>query len=240
VRDALLRARAALALKPGFDPATAERRIAVYASDYVTTVMLGEAVRRIAQQAPGLALDIRSPVRDIIDAFERGSIDLLVMPEQYAQQLKHPQLRLFDDVQVCLVWAGNVDVGEQLGFDQYMDMGHVAVRLGDAHSAFEDWFLPRYGRQRRVESSVDNFTTLPSLVLGTRRVATLHRRMALHFARLWPLRVLPAPFEMPPLVELMVWPRHLAQDPAHQWVRGQIEAVAAEMRPSADATSTNP
>jgi DNA-binding transcriptional LysR family regulator len=111
-----------------------------------------------------------------------------------------------------------------------MDLGHVAVRFGDERSTtFEEWFLPRYGRQRRVEGSVDNFSTLPLLLVGTQRVATLHRRLALHFTRMLPLRIVDAPFEMPPLVELMTWPRHLAHDPAHAWLRNQVQACALEM-----------
>lgn len=230
VRDTLLRARATLALKPGFDPATAERRFAICASDYVTTVLMAAAVARIAEQAPGVAIDVRGPPKDVVDAFERGAIDLLVMPEQYVGRLQHPQQRLFEDTQVCLVWSGHVSVGASLSFDAYMDLGHVAVRFGDERSTtFEEWFLPRYGRQRRVEGSVDNFSTLPLLLVGTQRVATLHRRLALHFTRMLPLRIVDAPFEMPPLVELMTWPRHLAHDPAHAWLRNQVQACALEM-----------
>ncbi len=228
VRETLLQARATIARRPGFDPATEVRRFAVCASDYVTTVLLADVVGRIAAQAPGLALDIRSPPKDIGDLFERGSIDLLVMPAQYVTPLAHPQQPLFEDTQVCMVWTGNDKVGKTLGFEQYMDLGHVAVRFGDERSvAFEEWFLPRYGRPRRIESSVDNFTTLPSLVIGTPRVATLHRRLAAHFAQHLPLRIVEAPFEMPPLVEMLAWPRHLAHDAAHAWLRQTVVDCAA-------------
>lgn len=223
VRDTLLKARATIARKPNFDPATAERRFSLSASDYVTTVMLGEAIRRIALMAPQVRLDVRSPVNQVMEVFDRGGIDLLVMPEQYTTQIKHPQERWFTDEQVCMVWSGNTAVGEALTFDTYMAMGHIAVHLGDERSAsFEEWFLPRYGKQRRLEGSVDNFSTLPLLVIGTQRIVTLHRRMAEHFAQHLPLRVLKAPFDMPPLVEMLCWPRHLEHDPAHQWLRGVL------------------
>ncbi len=60
-----------------------------------------------------------------------------------------------------------------------------------------------------------NFATLPLRVVGTVGVATLQRRLAAHFARHLPLRVIEAPFEMPPLLPVMVWPRYRAHDPAH-------------------------
>ncbi len=232
VRDALLQVRAAIARKPGFDPASAERRFIVCASDYTTTVLLAQAVQRVAALAPGVTLDIRSPPKNVAEAIDRGSIDLLVLPEHYVARLQHPQVRLFDDTQVCLVWAGHASVADTLSFDAYMALGHVAVRLGDEQSmAFEEWFLPRYGRQRRVECCADNFSTLPLLVVGTQRIVTLHRRLASHFAGYLPLRLLEAPFEMPPLVEMMAWPRHLEHDPAHGWLRQQVQTCAQALAP---------
>jgi LysR family transcriptional regulator, nod-box dependent transcriptional activator len=229
VRETLLSARATIARRPHFDPATAERRFAVCASDYVTTVLLADVVSRIAALAPGVALDIRSPPKQLAEALDRGNIDLLVMPERYVVQLGRPHVPLFQDTQVCMIWSGHQGIGAEMSFEQYMARGHVAVRFGDERSiAFEEWFLPRYGTPRRVESSVDNFTTLPLLVVGTQRVATLHRRLAGHFARYLPVRVIEAPFDMPALVEVMAWPRHVDSDPAHAWLRQTlIESAAA-------------
>lgn len=227
VRDTLLKARATIARKPQFDPATAERRFLVRASDYVTTVMLSEAMRLIARQAPSVAIDIRSQSRDVFEVFDRGGIDLLVLPRQYMTRIKHSQMPWFEDAQICMVWSGNRMVGETLSFEQYVSMGHVAVRFGDERSlTFEEWFLPRYGKQRRVEASVDNFSTLPLLVVGTQRIATLHHRLAEHFARHLPLRLIKPPFEMPALVEVMCWPRYLDHDPAHKWFREMLLACA--------------
>ena len=233
VRDTLLRARATIARTPQFDPATAERRFVVCASDYVTTVVLATAIERIAALAPGVGVDIRAPARNVGELFERGGIDLLVMPQQYIEPIKHPSQLWFKDEQVCVVWSGSEAARAPLSFDQYMGMGHVAVRFGDERSlTFEEWFLPRYGKQRRVEASVDNFSTVPLLVVGTQRIATLHRRLALHFAKYLPLTLMVPPFAMPPLEETLCWPRYQDQDPAHRWFR-QILLDCAQSTPDA-------
>lgn len=227
VRDTLLKARATIARKPNFDPSTAQRRFTLSASDYVTTVMLAPAMARMAQQAPCVSIDIRSPVSGVVEVFDRGAIDLLVMPTQYTAQIRHPQQCWFEDEQICMVCANSLHVGAELSFEAYMALGHVTVHLGDERStSFEEWFLPRYGQRRRVEASVDNFSTLPMMVIGTNRIATLHRRMAEHFARYLPVRLIKAPFEMPRVVEMMCWPRHLEHDPAHQWLRASLMAAA--------------
>jgi len=199
----------------------------VCASDYVTTVILARAVERIASLAPNISVDIRAPVRNIGEVFERGGIDLLIMPRQYIEPLDHPSQTWFTDDQVCIVWTSSAAAGAELSFEQYLSMGHVAVRFGDDRSlTFEEWFLPRYGKQRRVEVTVDNFSTLPLLVVGTQRIATLHRRLAMHFARYLPLTLVEPPFEMPALAEMMCWPRYQDQDPAHRWFRQVLSDCA--------------
>lgn len=230
VHEALLQVRAAITRRPDFDPATVERRFVVCASDYGTTVLLGPVVRRLAGLAPHMSIDIRSPPKDLVQAFERGSVDLLLLPQQYLEDLPHPSAALFEDDHVCVVWSDHASIKDSLSLEQYMEQGHAVVRFGDERSvSFEEWFLPRYGQQRRIECSVDNFSTLPLLVIGTQRVATLHKRMAKHFARDLPLRLVDLPFEMPALVEAMSWPRHLENDAAHKWLREQVSICAAEL-----------
>ncbi len=223
VRDTLLRARAAIARKPEFDPGSAERRFLVCASDYVTTVVLAAAVARLATLAPKVSVDIRAHSRNVAEVFERGGIDLLVMPRQYIEPIDHPSQMWFTDDQVCVVWSGSEAARTGLDFEHYLALGHVAVRFGDERSlTFEEWFLPRYGKQRRVEASVDNFSTLPLLVVGTQRVATLHRRLAVHFSKYLPLTLIEPPFEMPAVEETMCWPRYQDQDLAHRWFRNVL------------------
>jgi LysR family transcriptional regulator, nod-box dependent transcriptional activator len=232
VREALLQVRAAAARRRAFDPATAERHFVVCASDYVIAVLLATVVQRLATRAPRLSLDLRSPPRDIAQALERGAIDLLVVPHQYAERLEHPQMPLFEDSHVCVAWSGHPRLQHPLTLEQYMALEHVAVRFGDERSvSFEEWFLPRYGTRRRVACSVDSFSALPLLIVGTERVATVHRRLAEHSARHLPLQLLDLPFEMPPLQETLAWPRHLQPDPAHAWLREQIGLCAAELSP---------
>ena len=163
------------------------------------------------------------PPADIAEVFERGTIDLIVLPEQYARRLDHPRQELLRDTHVCMVCAEHPLSTGDLTMETYFDLGHVAARLGDeASRAFEEWFLPQYGRQRRVECTVDYFSALPQLIIGTRRIATLHERLARDMAKRFPVKLLPAPFQMEPLIEVMVWPRYRDQDPAHRWLRAQV------------------
>lgn len=223
VHETLLQAKATLARRPNFDASTAKRQFTVYASDYVTTVALAKAVQRIAGLAPHIAIDIRTPGKDIFEQFDRGDIDLLILPKPYMSRLKHMHQAWFQDEQVCMVWRDTTEIGDSLSIEQYLAASHVAVHFNDERILmFNEWFLPKFAAQRRVEATVDNFSTLPLLIIGTQRIVTMHRRHAEHFAQYLPLRIVPAKFEMPPVVEMLCWPRHLEHDPAHQWLRAVL------------------
>jgi DNA-binding transcriptional LysR family regulator len=53
--------------------------------------------------------------------------------------------------------------------------------------------------------------------------------MAEYAVRHLPLRLLEAPVDVPPLVETMAWPRHMQNDPAHAWLREQVQRVASRL-----------
>jgi DNA-binding transcriptional LysR family regulator len=240
VRDTLLRARATLALRPDFDPTTVERRFSVCASDYVLSVVLVNAVRRLAQQAPGIALDLRFPTPDAFDLFDRGNIDLMVLPSQYADRIAHPHQLLFEDTQVCIVWEHHRLAEIGLTMADYLAQGHVCVRFGKERTlSFEEWFLPIDGRRRRIECSVDSFSALPQLVVGTQRIATVHRRQAEQFAQRFPVRLLDPPFDMPPVRNTMFWPTYLELDPVHRWLRNILLEAAAAPAETGTPSPTN-
>lgn len=230
VRATLLQVRSTIAKRPAFDPQTESRRFVICASDYVTTILLSKVVAKIASEAPGVMLAVRSPPKNLAEALERGNIDLVILPAQYIAPLKLPTAKLFSDTHTCMVWSQHASLGHSMTLKKYMEYGHVAVHFGgDRGLDFEDWFVPTAARHRRVESSVDNFATLPSLVIGTQRIATLHHKIAQHFALYMPLRLIPAPFKMPPVVETMAWPRRLEKDDAHAWLRHCMISCAREV-----------
>jgi LysR family nod box-dependent transcriptional activator len=223
VRETLNHARTTMALKASFDPASVVRRFSVHTSDYLIETLFASVVREIADVAPNLTIDLRRPPKQVLEVFDRGNIDLLIIPEQYAASLQHPQVELLTDDQVCLACKDRFADVDELTMEEYLSHGHIAVRFGDENSlSFEDWFLPRYGRQRRIECTVEYFGSVPHLLVGTSRLATLHRGAAMQIARKFPVKILEAPFAMNMLTDVMIWPKFLDGDPCHQWLRALV------------------
>lgn len=226
VRAVLEQIRTTVAVAPPFDPATADRVIRIMASDYSTEVLLTDALATMERCAPSMRFEIQ-PMHDApIEAIERGYIDLLLTID-YAISSDHPSQILFEDDYVVVGAADNPAMAEPMTRQLYFELGHVSARFGKARvPAFEDWFVRRQKQQRRVEVVAPSFLSLPGLVVGTRRIATMHRRMAEIVVRNMPLVIREIPFDIPPIREALQWNIANNNDRALRWVVEQLELAA--------------
>jgi LysR family transcriptional regulator, nod-box dependent transcriptional activator len=94
---------------------------------------------------------------------------------------------------------------------------------------YDEHFLRRSNVRRRVEISVPTFSMAPQLVVGTDRVTTITTRLATKYAEILPLRLLPLPIAMPPMVEMLQWHKIHENDPAHQWFRALLNTAVQRL-----------
>ncbi|WP_404477968.1 LysR family transcriptional regulator [Novosphingobium sp. BL-52-GroH] len=226
VRAVLEQIRSTIAVPPPFDPATSDRTIRIMASDYITEVLLAAAMTDLQQQAPGMRFEIQSLSEALLESLERGAIDLLITID-YAISADHPSQILFEDDYVVVGWNGNPAMAGPMTKELYFELGHVTARFGRARvSAFEDWFVRRQKRQRRVEIVTHSFLSLPGLVIGSDRIATMHRRLATRMAAYLPLTLREVPMDIPPIREAIQWHISSNNDPAIRWVVERIMSYA--------------
>lgn len=228
VRATLRQAQATIQLQPGFDPMSSERHFTLAASDYVQTVLLIDLVRHLAEQAPKLRLSITGLGADALDRLDRGDVDLLLVPDHYPAST-HPSEPLFEDAYVGIAWQFHPGLPECPGLEDYLAWPHVASRQRARRPfALEDAHLPPGCGERQVEVFVEDFVSLPSMLVGTSRLATVQRRLAERaMAAGLPLRTWPVPFTIPPLRETMRWHPTAQADPALSWLRQSLATVAA-------------
>lgn len=227
VREVIQRSQAALATRAEFDPAQAQRHFVFNTSDYSATVLLAPLAQALETEAPGITLDIVSLGDRNLQRLERGEVDMAIYPERNASAA-HPMQTLLSETHSCLVWTGHHLPEGELTLAHYMAARHVAAHFGDQRVAsFEGWFMAHHGMARQVVVSTSSFNELPALVVGTQRIATLQTRLAKMYARILPLKLLPPPFEIPPLNLVMQWNRHFDTDAAHAWMRSRLQTLAA-------------
>ncbi len=226
VRAVLEQIRSTIAVPPPFDPATSGRSIRIMASDYITEVLLASAMTDLQREAPGMRFEIQSLTEVLLESLERGAVDLLITID-YAISADHPSQILFEDDYVVVGWNGNPAMARQMTKELYFELGHVTARFGRARvSAFEDWFVRRQKRQRRIEIVTHSFLSMPGLVIGSNRIATMHRRLATRVADYLPLTLHEVPMDIPPIREAIQWHISTNNDPAIRWVVERIVAGA--------------
>ncbi len=225
VRDILEQIRSTIAVAPDFDPAKSDRVITLMASDYATEVLLCYAFQKMAVEAPDMSFVVR-PLGDHIAAVDRGEVDLLVTIDQ-AIRAEHPSEPLFEDNYVVVGWDQNPHLANGIDKQTYLELGHVMTGFSGARQpAFEEWFLRSQSMQRRVEITAPTFMSVPFLLIETNRIATVHSRLAKRLADKLPLKILPVPFDIPPLRQSAQWHRSNASDPCLSWVVGKLKEAA--------------
>lgn len=227
VRAVLEQIRNTITVSPTFDPLTSDRQIRIIASDYVTQVLLSDVMRDLETSAPNMRVDIL-PLHDAPhESIERQQADLLISPD-YALSPDHPSCVLFEDDHVLIGWDQNPFMHGEINRQSYFEVGHVVARFGRMRvPAFEDRFMSRMKQARRVEMVAPSFLLLPGLVVGTKRVATMLRRLANQMAVSEPITLRELPFAMPPIREMVQWNVANSNDSALNWLLEQIRLMAS-------------
>ncbi len=226
VQDILRRVKLTLTPQAPFDAANSKRTFRVIISDFLSIVFFSKIVRKAETLAPQVRFELLPFDDDPDQLLRKGSVDFLLFPDVYLGD-DHPKTALFEEQLVCVACASNTEVGEQMSFADYMGLGHVAVRFGRSRKpSIEEWLLLKYGVNRRVEVAAQSFSVLPSLIVGTRRIATMHRRLAEHYGQSMPLKILPLPLPLPGFTESLQWPSLADRDPASIWMRNLIKSEA--------------
>src|SRR5580658_4699424 len=83
VRDCLLHVQATVDIRPQFDPLKSKRNFRLMMSDYVSTVLMPAALRRLQREAPGITIELIGNENEPWEALARGEIEFLVLPQNF-------------------------------------------------------------------------------------------------------------------------------------------------------------
>ncbi|WP_085026087.1 LysR family transcriptional regulator [Ensifer aridi] len=229
VRESLLHIQLSIISWDPFNPVRSDRRFRIILSDYATLVLFEKIVERASREAPAVSFEFMPLADDYEDLLRRGDIDLLILPEMFMSDA-HPRAKLFDEVHVCIGCRTNEELSEPLTFERYMSMGHVAVKFGNTRKpTIEESYLREHGLTRRIDVVVQGFSMIAPMVSGTQRIGTMPLRLAQHFAKTIPLRIVELPLPLPPFTEAVQWPALHNSDPASLWMREMLVQEASHM-----------
>jgi LysR family transcriptional regulator, nod-box dependent transcriptional activator len=212
-----------------FDPVTTHRVFRIVASDYITASVIGALTRRLADDAPGVKLEIMLPSEEAALLVVEGKADLIITPEDFTVADQPAEL-LCEERQLVIGWSGNSLFANGLGESEFDSAGHVAVHVGSNRvPSFADRQIERMGRNRRVEITCGCFTMVPWLICGTQRIAVMHERLARQMAARFPLALAEMPFAFPVMREMLQYHRAREADEGLRWLRGELQTAAVSL-----------
>jgi DNA-binding transcriptional LysR family regulator len=218
----LLRQMQQFAQRAAFDPRHWRAHLAIAANDFQRDLLLPALAARLRQAAPGTTLRIVPSGAPGAEMLRSDACQLAISPRPpdatdiVQKRLFEDQYRVFYDPAVRTPPASAAD---------YLAADHATVAY-EANRGLElDRQLQARGMQRRFAVYVPGFAALPAFMRGTPLLATVPSLLAR--TALATLASAPVPVPCAPMPMYLIWHLRYQQDPAHAWLRGQLEAVAA-------------
>lgn len=214
----------AVAEEPEFEPSTARRTFNIGMSDYLQALIMGPLLRQTAALAPGVDLSV-VVFPNLQELVESGAMDLALSVAGHKTRTLSREA-LFDERFVCMVRRDHPQIRKPPSLEKYLAQRHVVVAPTGTPGSLVDSALARRGLERRIALRVTNFLIAPVVVCETDFVNTMPARLARQLARIYPLRLVPPPLELPRFEYCMLWhPRH-DHDPAQRWLRELVAGVS--------------
>ncbi|UTV98389.1 MULTISPECIES: LysR family transcriptional regulator [Gammaproteobacteria] len=231
VRNALYNIESTILMQPSFDPQSTERIFSFFCSDYTQTVLAPHVLELIGKHKSTARFQFLGQLNPPpYEQLEQGLVDLIIIPEEFTSD-DHPSEVLYEEEFVCVVWDGSELARSELTQEKYVEAGHVLMRPtgADRGDFFETTFTSKYNIKRRSIATTFSFTSLPALVIGSENIATIHARLAAKMTKVWPLKIMPLPFDIPPMKECLQWHQYRNNDEGLIWLRNTIKQAVINM-----------
>jgi DNA-binding transcriptional LysR family regulator len=217
-----------IALPEEFMPETCHRTFALMGSDFVECILLPSLMATLASEGPNLQILYKSPDRRNLEAMlANGELDLVVgyVPDPPKELIRRT---LFHEPFVCVARRGHPLLQDQpLKVEHYVELQHVQVLARDATMYGDDIerAIAAMGLVRKVALWQPTFLAVGNVVAQTNLISTVPRRIADHFAKVFPIVVYDPPLALPAPDITLYWHPRSQDDPGHKWLRGKIAAL---------------
>jgi DNA-binding transcriptional LysR family regulator len=216
----------ALLEAPEFDPALARRLFRLALSDYAAQIILPRLMQSIRQKAPGLDLAISLASREAMLAqLADGELDLAlgIFPEA-PDEIRVQDL--FEERFICLADEAVLPKNEELTLQDWLNRPHVMLAMRpDATDEIERALTAR-GLKRHIALALPHWGTAVSVIAGTDLILTIASRAASKRDQFESLREFVPPLDLPKLSYQQAWHVRREEDPAHRWLREEIQSAA--------------
>jgi DNA-binding transcriptional LysR family regulator len=211
-----------------FDASQSTRTFAISANNYAARAVIPAFVRRVATLAPLVVIDVR-PIGMLhaLDQLDAGSVELALDTLSDGGE-RFKCVGLLEDDYVVMLSDDHPLAGEpMLSLAHIGDLPHITITSSGDDTQFVDDALAEHGLLRRVWVRIP-LHSLRSVLIGSKALAVVPRRVAADFMTASPVIIRPLPFASPRVSLSMIWHRLHDHHAAHQWLRATLRASVKE------------
>lgn len=214
-----------LRLQSRFEPATSTRTFSVAAVDYMAARIAPTLTRIVEREAPNVRVEFIAADGRLVNSMPDAlrTIDGAILPHGYVDE--QPRIDFAPEPWVCLVDAAS-GVSEHPSADELLTRPWVQTLPAREGMSPARQQLRFRGIDPAVVAATPHFFVVPSLLLGTDRVAIVPEAFARMVVRADPrLRLVVPPLDLDPVTDAFWWHRDRQQDAEHIWLRDVILRV---------------
>jgi DNA-binding transcriptional LysR family regulator len=218
----LLASLQGFALSGAFDPARWSGVFTIAANDFQRDVLLPPLAQRLRALAPGLVLRVIPSGVPSLEMLRNEQCQLVISPRP-PDGTDIVQKRLFEDE--YRVFFDPASRAAPRGRAEYLKSEHITVVYEPRRQLDVDQWLASHRIERRMRIMVPGFAGLRSFLQGSDLLATVPGM--LQATLLHGMASVPVPVACPRMPMYLVWHMRYQNDPAHQWLRNELQAVTA-------------
>ena len=237
VRQALRQLQSAI-VPSQFVPDEANSTFVLAMADATAAQLMGELAIRLQESAPGVSVRVVPlTTRDPRRMLAEGSADMalgyfpavltdLTARAQTGEPVNFAHHRLYAGEYVCVMRQGHPLAEVPLTLDTYCAARHLLVSFSGRPYGYVDEALSSIGRQRRIVLTVNQFFTAGRVVVHSDLLTVLPWHFVPTTGMAGQLVVRQLPLEVPPVHVEALWHERQHNNPAHQWLRQQLQEIA--------------
>jgi len=221
VREVLSQLDQARGSRGGFDPGEARRNFRICMTDISEVVLLPGLLDHLRRVAPGVHIETEIISTESGRRLEDGEVDLAVgfMPQLDAGFY---QQTLFMQNFVCLVSRNHPRIGARLTRKRFEAEAHAVISSSGTGHAIVDKTITRLGIERNVVARLSSFLSVARIVAQTELIVIVPRILGEVLETQEPVRLLDAPFVLPPYAVKQHWHERFHADAGNAWLRRTV------------------
>jgi LysR family transcriptional regulator, nod-box dependent transcriptional activator len=199
-------------------------------TDNVALTLLPALMKAIAQQAPGIRIQIFALDDISFRKLETNALDLVISVHDAPSPLRSEPI--YRDKYVCVIRKGHPLGKRPLTAKRYLQLEHLVISpTGTQHSLLER-ALTGLDYKRTARLTIPFFAAAGPIIESTDLAATLPGRLAQRLTAESKTRSVPLLIKLPDFRYIQIWHPRNHEDPAHVWLRELVRSVSAKGRGS--------